>query len=94
MSAQRMPKQKVTFSLIAPEAESVQVVGEFTDWEQEPLDLKKFKGGVWKRTVSLEPGEYEYRLLVDGQWQDDPNCPLRQPNGFGSQNCVCVVNGG
>jgi 1,4-alpha-glucan branching enzyme len=93
MSAQRMPKQKVTFSLIAPEAESVQVVGDFTDWEQEPLDLKKFKGGVWKRTVSLEPGEYEYRLLVDGKWQDDPNCLLRQPNGFGSQNCVCVVNG-
>ncbi|HLX69091.1 MAG TPA: isoamylase early set domain-containing protein [Verrucomicrobiae bacterium] len=93
MSAQRMPKQKVTFSLIAPEAQSVQVAGDFTDWEQEPLDLKKFKGGVWKRTVSLEPGEYEYRLLVDGKWQDDPNCLLRQPNGFGSQNCVCVVNG-
>ena len=88
-----MPKQKVTFSLVAPEAQTVQVVGDFTDWEQEPLDLKKFKGGVWKKTVSLDPGEYEYRLLVDGQWQDDPNCLLRQPNGFGSQNCVCVVNG-
>jgi 1,4-alpha-glucan branching enzyme len=93
MSAQKMPKQKVTFSLNAPDARSVQVVGDFTDWENSPLELKKFKDGVWKKTISLEPGEHEYRLLVDGQWQDDPNCLLRHSNGFGSQNCVCVVNG-
>ena len=93
MSAQKMPKQKVTFSLIAPDARIVQVVGDFTEWENDPLELKKFKDGVWKRTVSLEPGEHQYRLLVDGEWQDDPHSLVRQPNGFGSQNCVCVVNG-
>lgn len=93
MSAQRMPKQKVTFSLVAPDAQSVQLAGDFTDWQQAPLELKKFKGGLWKKTVSLEPGEYQYRLLVDGQWQDDPNCVLRQPNEFGGQNCICIVNG-
>jgi len=47
---------------------------------------------VWKKTISLPPGRYEYRLLVDGQWQDDPQCPLRQPNQFGGENCVCEVN--
>lgn len=88
-----MPKQKVTFSLVAPEAESVQLAGDFTDWQEAPIELKKFKGGVWKRTISLEPGEHQYRLLVDGKWQDDPNCVLRQPNDFGGHNCVCVVNG-
>ncbi len=93
MSAQKMPKQKVTFSLVAPQARSVQVAGDFTDWQQAPLELKKFKDGVWKKTVSLAPGEYQYRLLVDGQWQDDPKCALRYPNDFGGQNCVCVVNG-
>jgi len=93
MSAQKMSKQKVTFSLIAPEAQSVQIAGDFTDWQESPLELKKQKDGNWKKTISLEPGEHQYRLLVDGQWQDDPNCLLRQPNEFGSQNCVCVVNG-
>ena len=93
MSAQKMPKQKVTFSLVAPEALSVQVAGDFTGWQEAPVELKRVKGGVWKTTIPLEPGEHQYRLLVDGQWQDDPSCLLHQPNEFGGQNCVCVVNG-
>ena len=88
-----MTKQKVTFSCIAPEAKSVQVLGDFTGWQQAPIDLKKSKGGSWKKTVSLAPGRYAYRLRVDGQWQDDPECKLREPNTFGGENCVCVVNG-
>ena len=86
-------KQKVTFSYNAPEAQTVQVAGDFTGWQQAPLDLKKDKKGLWKKSVSLEPGKYEYRLLVDGQWRDDPQCTNRQPNQFGGQNCVCLVNG-
>lgn len=84
-------KQKVTFSFVAPDAQSVQVAGDFTAWNSGPVALKKQKDGVWKKVVSLEPGRYEYRYLVDGQWQDDPNCPTRVPNTFGSENCVCVV---
>ena len=91
MSAQKLPKQKVTFSLLAPDAQSVQLAGDFTDWQAAPLDLKRQQDGLWKATISLEPGEHQYRLLVDGQWQDDPNCAMRLPNDFGSQNCVCVV---
>src|SRR3974390_2591918 len=93
-----MPKpktatQKITFSYAAPQAQSVMLAGDFTGWQQAPLQLKKDKSGVWKKTISLAPGRYEYRLLVDGEWRDDPNCPHRQPNQFGGDNCVCVVNG-
>lgn len=86
-------KQKVTFCFPAPEAQSVQVAGDFTGWQQAPIALKQDKAGVWKKTVSLAPGKYEYRLMVDGQWCDDPQCPNRQPNQFGGQNCVCIVDG-
>jgi 1,4-alpha-glucan branching enzyme len=86
-----MTKQKVTFSFAAAEAQTVQVVGDFTQWQEAPLNLKKSKGGLWKKTVSLAPGKYAYRLLVDGQWRDDPQCAIRQPNEFGGENCVCVV---
>ena len=85
-------KQKITFSYLAPEAQSVQLAGDFTDWEQSPVTLRKAKGGVWKATLALPPGAYEYRLLVDGEWRDDPQCADRRPNSFGSQNCVCTVN--
>jgi 1,4-alpha-glucan branching enzyme len=93
MSNEKAAKQKVTFSYSAPTAQEVLLAGDFTGWAQAPLALKKQKGGLWKRTISLPPGSYEYRLLVDGEWRDDPQCPNHRPNQFGGENCVCIVNG-
>lgn len=89
--AKKSTKQKVTFSLLAPTAKSVAVAAEFTNWDAAPVALKRLKSGLWKGTVSLDPGHYEYRFLVDGQWHDDPNCSRRNWNRFGVQNCVCEV---
>jgi 1,4-alpha-glucan branching enzyme len=94
MLKEKVSKQKVTFSYTAPEAQSVLLAGDFTGWEQAPVTLKKDKSGVWKKTLSLPAGKYAYRLLVDGQWRNDPQCQNREPNQFGGENCVCVVNGG
>lgn len=91
MAKPKQPKQKVTFTYRADGASKVQIAGDFTGWDQAPIDLEKQRGGVWKKSVSLPPGRYEYRVLVDGQWKDDPECPNRQPNQYGGQNCVCVV---
>ncbi|PYL00201.1 MAG: hypothetical protein DME19_05900 [Verrucomicrobia bacterium] len=91
MPTKKLQKYKVTFSIQAPEARNVRLVGEFSDWEHHPIDLKKLKSGEWKATLSLGEGKYEYRYLVDGQWRDDPHCTARVPNAFGGQNCVCVV---
>ena len=91
MDEAKKTKQKVTFSYRAPQAQRVLLAGDFTEWQQAPLGMKKSKDGVWTKTAALAPGRYEYRLLVDGQWCDDPECPTRQPNQFGGENCVCVV---
>jgi 1,4-alpha-glucan branching enzyme len=85
-------KKRQSFSLAAPEAKEVLLVGEFTAWEQAPVPLKKAANGMWETTVSLEPGPHEYRFIVDGQWQNDPACRSRVPNGFGSENCICIVS--
>jgi 1,4-alpha-glucan branching enzyme len=94
MAVPKGSKHKVTFLYEAPRAQTVLLAGDFTGWQQAPLNLKKDKAGVWKKSVSLPPGRYEYRLLVDGEWRDDPHCSSRQPNQFGGENCVCIVNGG
>jgi hypothetical protein len=47
--------------------------------------------GVWKAEVDLEAGEYEYRFIVDGEWQDDPGCEERCDNVFGTCNCLVRV---
>ena len=93
MAKQKIAKQKVTFSLTAPEAMSVLLAGDFTNWQEAPVVLKKLKSGLWKTTVSLAPGRYQYRFLVDGEWRDDSSCALRQANDFGGENCVCIVQG-
>jgi 1,4-alpha-glucan branching enzyme len=85
-------KRRVTFALSAPEAKGVRLAGDFTEWEQSPVDLKKQKNGIWKATVSLAPGSYEYRFLIDGQWTDDPACSTLRSNIFGGHNCVCEVS--
>ena len=86
-------KQKTTFSYRAPEAQTVKLAGDFTGWEQSPVMLRKSKDGTWTATLALPPGTYQYRLLVDGQWRDDPQCPTRRGNPFGTENCVRVING-
>jgi 1,4-alpha-glucan branching enzyme len=84
-------KRRVTFSLSAPEAKAVSLAADFTGWDQNPIALKQQKNGLWKTTVSLASGSYEYRFLVDGQWTDDPACTTMRPNIFGGHNCVCEL---
>lgn len=80
-----------TFSFTAPTAMSVQLVGDFTHWTDQPINLKKDGSGIWRTKVELEPGEHHYRFLVDGQWRDDPECALHVPNPYGTQDSVRQV---
>ena len=79
--------------LNAPEAGTVVVTGSFCDWAPEGRALTRNRQGVWKATLPLPPGRYEYRFLVDGKWQDDPACRERVPNPFGCENCVLFAYG-
>lgn len=75
-----MPGLKlVEFSLEKPDAKSVQLAADFTDWESSPIDMIRFGDGVWSTTVPLPPGVYGYFFLVDGQWHEDPRA-MRQVN--------------
>jgi 1,4-alpha-glucan branching enzyme len=84
-------KRKEAFTLFAPSAGDVQLVGDFTSWQEKPIRLKKARDGTWKATVTLEPGVHEYRFLVDGEWKSDPECTESRPNPFGAENSVREV---
>ncbi|HLZ54224.1 MAG TPA: isoamylase early set domain-containing protein [Verrucomicrobiae bacterium] len=96
MAKQTYPKggnngRQQTFAFSAPDALSVQLVGDFTRWRERPINLQKGADGVWRTTVQLLPGTHHYRFLVDGQWHDDPDCILRAPNPFGSEDMMRQV---
>jgi 1,4-alpha-glucan branching enzyme len=79
------------FSFTAPEARRVELVGDFTHWTKYPLTMQKNHEGIWRLTIDLEPGAHRYRYLVDGKWQDDPECSLRVPNPYGTHDAVRQV---
>ena len=83
--------KKVSFSMVAPDAEEVLLVGDFNDWEDNPYLLKKDKKGTWKARINLAPGRYEYRFLVDGEWRNDSNCNTFVSNPYGGENCVITL---
>lgn len=82
------PSRAQAFHISAPTAFSVQLVGDFTAWQQAPVALRKDQDGVWGAQVSLSPGVHRYRFLIDGEWRDDPECTLRVPNPYGSEDSV------
>lgn len=79
------------FWFAAPAAVSVQLVGDFTHWQEKPVNLQKSADGIWRTSVELTPGRHHYRFLVDGQWRDDPECRLRTPNPFGGEDMIRQV---
>ena len=84
--------KRITFKLDAPEAQCVLLAGDFNAWEPEMHPLKKSSKGLWKKMISLAPGRYEYRFVVDGQWQNDPDCTTCAPNPFGGNNNVLILS--
>jgi 1,4-alpha-glucan branching enzyme len=84
--------KKVQFQFLAPEAKKAYLVGDFNNWDISVNPMKKNKNGIWKTALSLMPGRYEYRFLVDGNWENDPACSCCVPNEFGSENCVRIVD--
>lgn len=81
----------VSFEYFNPTAREVSVAGTFNGWQPRATPMKKQRGRKWSTGLLLAPGQYEYRFVVDGQWQDDPMAASFVANSFGGLNCVVAV---
>jgi 1,4-alpha-glucan branching enzyme len=82
----------VVFTLEQPQARSVYLCGDFNYWS--PRSLRMFRrgsSGPWVRRVALEPGRYQYKFMVDGEWIHDPEARENMPNVYGSLNSIIEV---
>lgn len=79
----------VLFSLVAPEANDVELVGSFNNWDREHgVKLTRNSNGVWHAKLDLEPGRHLYKFVIDGAWCADPANENRSaPN----EDCVVEV---
>jgi hypothetical protein len=84
----------VRFSLNAPNAGRVTIVGDFNDWNPTTLPMRRSADGrVWEVEVRLPLGRYNYAFLVDGRLARDPRAPSTADDDFGTPNSVLMVNG-
>ncbi|MFQ5589095.1 MAG: isoamylase early set domain-containing protein [Nitrospiria bacterium] len=82
-----MPKQAVG------NARSVNIVGDFNQWDTKACPMKRLKNGSFSIGLDLPAGkEYQYRYLIDGKtWENDWSADKYVPSVFGPDNSVIVV---
>lgn len=87
------PLEPVQFVLVAPEAHSVAVVGDFNDWGLNDSALVATNHeGVWSVTAPVPAGVHRYAFLVNGkQWVADPSAPRATDDDFGMPSSALVV---
>jgi 1,4-alpha-glucan branching enzyme len=65
------------FRFEKPDAQTVDLMAEFNQWKS--LPMTKQPNGTWRVKVSIPPGTYGYKFLVDGKdWIFDPNNSSRK----------------
>jgi 1,4-alpha-glucan branching enzyme len=87
-------RRRTVFYLDAPDAGEVFLAGDFNDWSLQRHRMQKDENGMWKKIAMLFPGRYEYKFLVDDQWQTDPGNDRMCRNCFGTQNNIIDVKAG
>ena len=85
--------QLVRFVLVATDAHSVALVGDFNGWDRTAVRLTRSeRGGMWSATVRVPAGRHEYAFLVEGKrWVADPNAPASIEDAFGVESSVVTV---
>lgn len=79
----------VPFTLAAPDAESVSLVGNFNNWDPDAGKMSKVNG-IWEIKLELKKGQvYTYNYIIDGvEWITDPNSLLNVDDGFGGESSI------
>ena len=71
-NAPKRVAKPVHFTLCAPEATTVIIIGDFNRWQPE-TKLNRQVDGCWHADVTLPHGHHRYIFLVDGERRLDPN---------------------
>ena len=85
--------EPVKFVLVAPNARTVAVVGDFNNWGLGDSALVATSNhGVWSVTASVPAGVHRYAFVINGkQWMADPTAPRSSGDDFGMPSSALVV---
>lgn len=83
---------KVKFSFAPENAETVEVLGLNSDWENS-IVLKKKKDGTFSTEVNLpKDTQHQFKYLVNkSEWMNDTEADNQEANEYGGTNSVIVL---
>ncbi len=90
-TTQKVKRRRVNFSIGARPGCTVCVAGTFNNWSPTKKLTAKPGGDVYKGSLLLDPGQYEYKFVIDDIWCIDPENTEFVRNDYGSLNSVLVV---
>lgn len=81
-------RARVVFTLAAPGAREVVLLGDFTGWEPVPMERAD---GRWRVELRVRPGVHHFGFRVDGRWHVPEDAPGRVDDEWGRDNATVVV---
>ncbi|MFA5647609.1 MAG: alpha-amylase family glycosyl hydrolase [Bacteroidales bacterium] len=81
---------EITFKPQGKQPKTVQLAGQINDWNPAKTNLQN-ENGEWKTSLLLNPGKYQYQVVVDGKWMLDPANPDTEDNNIGGVNSILRV---
>lgn len=84
----------IVFSYHDDAAKSVDLVGDFNDWQVEHTPFERCDDGVWRTSIACQPvGRYRYKFVIDGQrWLEDPGHGFKEEDDYGGFNSVLIIS--
>lgn len=89
-AAQADPIKEIVFTIDAPNARDIFIVGDFNHWKiNESSRLARSNDGKWEKRLQLAPGnKYKYKYIIDGEWTVDSHNSEREQNTFGTYDSI------
>ena len=85
--------ERVRFSISAPRAKQVSLVGDFNGWNPGAVPMRRGSSDVWVVDIRLEPGRHVFAFSIDGAIRADAAAPRAVEDDFGVPGSVVVVPG-
>ncbi len=89
----RKSSQGVLFVQPKSIGKRIEIAGDFNNWKPEQTQMTCNEAlGVYEKHVKLPKGNYAYKLVIDGQWCNDPYNPDSKSNGLGGHNNMIRID--
>lgn len=90
LTLRRVEGRKIVFLYHDDNAKTVNLVGDFNNWNPSENPFFKNDDGLWQTEIfNPPPGKYRYKFMIDGAiWKEDASNGMKEEDGYGGFNSI------